>query len=227
MLAESIEHLSRAKKVELVGLLEERSRRQDANFTVVGLVCPDKGLTHSVVNEDDEWVHTDLPPDIYLPAKLEPVLKSKKRFIIVIGGRGSSKSVSIADICLIDAKHNGNKTYCLREYQSSIKNSVYNLLKEEYERLEFKGFDSQTASIRYKGKDVFQFAGIAKNVDSIKSAHGFKRFCVEEGQFISEESLTTLTPTARAKPHKGLPGEVSELEKENSTVSYKSVQRAA
>jgi phage terminase large subunit len=200
---------SESSTIELLQLLENKKRIEDNRTTVVGIVCPKKGLTHSITNKDNSWTTTKARPDIYLPAKLERVIKSNKRFIIVIGGRGSGKSVGIADICLVDAKRNGSKTYCLREYQSSIKNSVYNLLKEEYRRLEFNGFDSQSSSIRYQGEDVFQFAGISRNVDSIKSAHGFKRFCVEEAQFASDESLTALTPTARAKPKKGLPGDVS------------------
>ncbi len=187
--------------------------------TVVGLVHPERGHTHSVVRSGNDWLDTDKDPDVYLPAKLEPVLKSNKRFIVVIGGRGSGKSVGVADICLIDAKDTGSKTYCLREYQTSIKNSIFSLLKEEIKRLEFQNFDPQSNGIKYNAADAFQFAGLAKNVDSIKSAHGFKRYEVEEAQFISDESLTALTPTARKKPKKGMPNELEEIESDNSDVS--------
>lgn len=203
---QQIQSLTSQEKAKLLPFVREKKKRT----TVIGLVHPVKGLTHSIIKYKGSWVKTSREPEVYLATKLERVITSTKRFIIIIGGRGSGKSVGIADICLIDAKYNGSKTYCLREYQSSLKNSVYNLLKEEYERLELKGFDSQTASIRYNHKDVFQFAGISRNVDSIKSAHGFKRYAIEEGQFISDESLLALTPTARAKPKKGLPGEVTE-----------------
>ena len=117
----------------------------------------------------------------------------------------------MADLCLIEAKDMGSKTYFLREYQSSIKNSVHSLLKEEISRLEFEGFDVQTSAILHNKLDAFQFAGLAKNTDSIKSSHGFRRFSVEEAQFISQESLNTLTPTVRKKAKKGLP---SKFEKE-------------
>jgi len=153
---------------------------------------------------------------VYLAEKLEPVLTSTKRFIAVVGGRGSSKSLGIGGIRLIKAKDNEEKTYCLREFQSSIKNSVMSLLKDEIDRLELDGFDVLDTTIRRGDVDMFQFAGIARNVASIKSAHGFHCFFVEEAQFLSQESIDVLTPTARNKPNKGLP-RVSREEEEDLT----------
>ncbi len=204
--AEQIAALPRKQKIHLLALLGEKAKREALKIaSVVGFVCPDKGFTHAIKRSGGVWVKTEQAPDIYLPAKQERVLLSSKRFIVLIGGRGSTKSVSAGDICLVDARDNGSKTYCLREYQSSIKNSVHSLLKEEIDRLEFKDFEVLQNSIHYKGRDCFEFAGLARNVDSIKSAYGFKRFLVEESQSLSTESLRALTPTARAKPNKGLP----------------------
>lgn len=197
-------NLSFDQKIELVELLEEKQRRVK-HSTVVGLVCPDKGLTHCIKKVSGEWITVTDKAEVFLPAKLERVITSTKRFIIVIGGRGSAKSISIGDICLIKAKDEGVKTYCLREYQSSIKNSVHSLLKAEKERLGFEGFEALDNSIRYNGEDAFQFAGLARNVDSIKSAHGFKNYWTEESQTVSDASLKSLTPTARNAPNKGLP----------------------
>ncbi len=197
--------------------LELRKRAGELRtHTVVGFVSPKtKQLTKSLTNITGSWQPTDNAPDVFLAEKMERVLTTTKRFVVVIGGRASSKSVGIADICAIDAKDNGAKTYCLREYQSSIKNSVHSLLKSEITRLEFKGFEPQQQTILKDGEDVFQFAGISRNIESIKSAHGFKRFYIEEAQFISAESLETLTPTARNKPNKGLPS----IEREQEDIS--------
>ena len=201
-----ISTIPRKQRLELVQLLAEQQRRQSQKTnTVVGFVCPDKGFTHALKKVKGKWERTDQKPQIYLSAKTERVLTSEKRFIVIIGGRGSAKSVSAGDICLIGASDNAEKTYCLREYQSSIKNSVHSLLKEEIERLEFKGFEVLQNSIHFKDKDCFEFAGLARNVDSIKSAYGFKKFLIEEAQSLSVESLRALTPTARAKPNKGIP----------------------
>jgi len=202
--------LAMSERAELDMILAELERRQ-GNSTVIGIVHPKDGHTHSIVRRQGQWQTTTEDPQVYIPAKLEAVAKSKKRFIIVIGGRGSGKSVGIADICLTDAKDEGVKTYCLREFQTSIKNSIYSLLKDEISRLEFDGFEMQSNGIKYGEEDAFQFAGLSHNVDSIKSAHGFRRFEIEEAQFISEDSLTALTPTARKKPKKGMPTMMEEV----------------
>lgn len=215
MIAGALAIDDRRRELRCALLRDELKSREK---TVIGFVCPDKGHTHSIVKTDSGWTESQAEPSVYLPAKLERVVKSNKRFIIIIGGRGSAKSVSVADICLIKARDEGVKTYCLREYQSSIKNSVHSLLKEETARLGFHGFNVLQNSIEYKDEPTFQFAGLARNVDSIKSAHGFGLFWIEEGQFTSDNSLRTLTPTARNKPKAGLPGDVTEAI-ESDTVS--------
>jgi phage terminase large subunit len=198
-----------SKRLEALEI--QATQDQTSNHTVFGFVCPQKGFTHAISNEGGYWHETDDEPDVYLAAKLEPVVTTTKRYVILIGGRGSSKSLAGAAICLADAKDTGAKTFFLREFQTSIQDSVHSLLKDEIPRLGFEGFQVQDRKILYNGKNVFSFAGIARNHDSIKSAHGFKRFAVEESQFISEESLRALTPTARKKPKKGLPSEMEEV----------------
>lgn len=132
-----------------------------------------------------------------IPRKLLPLIQKEKRFKIVIGGRGSGKSHTIGDICLMDAQTKGIKTGCFREFQNSIDDSVHSLLSDEIERLGLQGFDTQTSAIKYAGNDVFKFRGLARNAESVKSMHGFKRFWVEEAQTISAKSLKLLTPTLR------------------------------
>ena len=185
----------------------ELRRRSSSNYTVVGFVDPVDGkLLYSLTNYSGDWSVTFDEPDVYLAEKFSRVLTSKKRFIVILGGRGSSKSVGVADVCLIDAKDENSKTYCLREFQTSIKSSVLSLLKEEVNRLEFSEHLTPTKSnVQMAGEDLFEFAGLARNIDSVKSAHGYKRYFVEEAQFLSQESLDTLTPTARNMAKKGLP----------------------
>lgn len=197
--------MNRAAKVEYLELLEEKQRRTATNSTVVGFVDPEKGLTHALSNKSGKWRPTKAEPDVYLASKLEKALLSNKRYIILYGGRGSTKSLAAGDISLIDAKDNDAKTYCLREFQSSIKNSVHSMLKEEIDRLEFDGFEVGAQVIKHNNKDMFEFAGLARNISSIKSSHGFKRYVIEESEFLSKESLEKLTPTARNKARKGLP----------------------
>lgn len=200
-----------ASQIQLKAVAEKERRQRDnteaRNHTVVGFVEPENGtLSFCMSDESGEWQISFDEPDVYLAEKLSRVLTSRKRFIIIIGGRGSSKSVGVVDITLVDAKDEQAKTYCLREFQSSIKSSVFSLLKEEINRLEFNEYlEASKSNIQYEGEDLFEFAGLARNIDSVKSSHGFKRFFVEEAQFLSEESIEILTPTARNMPRKGLP----------------------
>ena len=136
-------------------------------------------------------------PSMQLPRKLRPFLEKKKRFKIAVGGRGSAKSMSFADMCLMAAQTQGIKTGCFREFQNSIDDSVHSLLADEVDRLGLQGFEVQNQKILYKDQEVFKFRGLARNPEAIKSMHGFKRFWVEEAQTISLKSLRALTPTLR------------------------------
>lgn len=220
--AEAISKMPRADREELLLLLEERERRQaQRTRTVIGFVSPDGKHIHSLKQNSDKWAPTKDAPDLYLPSVMERVVRSNKRFIVLIGGRGSAKSISVADLVLMDARDNRSKTYCLREYQSSIRNSVHSLLKDEIDRHSFADFDVLQHTITYQDVPVFEFAGLARNVDSLKSAHGFKRFWVEEAQLMSHASMTALTPTARAKPNRGLPGDLGEaIDESNVSIVF-------
>ena len=136
-------------------------------------------------------------PKMQLPKKLRRFIDTPKRFKIAIGGRGSGKSMSFADMCLMDAQTKGIKTACFREFQNSIDDSVHALLKSEIERLNLQGFEVQNNQILLNQDPVFKFRGLARNPEGVKSMHGFQRFWVEEAQTISFNSLKALTPTLR------------------------------
>ena len=136
-------------------------------------------------------------PSMQLPKKLRRFIDTPKRFKIAIGGRGSGKSMSFADMCLMDAQTKGIKTACFREFQNSIDDSVHALLKSEIERLNLQGFEVQNNQILLNQDPVFKFRGLARNPEGVKSMHGFQRFWVEEAQTISFNSLKALTPTLR------------------------------
>lgn len=130
--------------------------------------------------------------------KLLPLLTKKKRFKIVIGGRGSGKSQGIGDILLVKGQNQPLKVGCFREFQNSIGDSVHSLLKEEAERMQFPYSGTNNEITNELGTE-FKFKGLARNPDSVKSMHGFDVFWVEEAQSISEDSLKLLTPTMRSE----------------------------
>lgn len=188
--------------------------------TVFGIVCPEKGYLYSIEHVGGEWIQTIKKPDIYIAKKLEIVAKSSKRFVVVIGGRGSGKSVQLLDIAMAGVKDLSDKVYCLREFQNSLEDSVHSLITAEYKRLEIDGFSTQNNIIYHQSGGSFKFKGLARNPASIKSAAGFRRFLIEEAQTISSESLKELTPTARNKAKAGLPQKflVDTEEEENAEI---------
>lgn len=136
---------------------------------------------------------------IEYPEKLEKFYTTKKRFKIAYGGRGAGKSKSFGKMLIKKSVTEGAKVGCLREYQNSIDDSVYSLIKEEIGILKAPGFNINKSYIDNKNGGGFRFKGLARSIESVKSSHGFKYFWLEEGQFISKDSLKTLTPTLREK----------------------------
>ena len=184
--------------------------------TVYGIVSPQDGkLLRSIKCANGEWIETDDSPEIYTAEKLERAVKSQKRFVIVIGGRGSMKSVGVVDIMLGGIRDYGDKVYFLREYQESIAESVHALNKEEIKRLGLEGFTIQENAIYHEGGGEAKYRGLSRNPESVKSAAGFRRFMVEEAATLSTASITNLTPTARNKAKFGLPDELVKDEDDN------------
>jgi phage terminase large subunit len=136
-------------------------------------------------------------PELTIPEKLLPLLEKPKRFKVVIGGRGSGKSQSVADIMMMKAETEQCKIGCFREFMNSLDDSVFSLIKEEIYRLQLDAFTPELRQIKLNGYEPFIFRGLARNVESVKSLHGCKYFWVEEAQTVSEESLRVLTPTLR------------------------------
>lgn len=135
--------------------------------------------------------------NIEVNRKLYPLLTKKKRFKIIIGGRGSGKSNGIADVALIKCMQ-GKKIACFREFQNSIRDSVYSLLCAEIDRLCLDGFTITRDEIHHSSGGLFIFKGLERNKESIKSMFGFDIAWIEEAQTISDESLKLLTPTIRS-----------------------------
>lgn len=191
------------------------SAKINSGSTVVGIVSKEGNLLRSLCQKNGKWVETDREPTAFVADKLEPLFTRPKRFTILIGGRGSGKSLAVGDYVLIDMHDNGANWFCLREYQNSIEASVHQLLSDEVNRIELDGFNTTKNIIGCSSGAEAHFTGIARNPDSVKSAFGFKGFWIEEAHNISKNSLETLTPTARNKPVKGLPDNMVEVGEDN------------
>lgn len=139
------------------------------------------------------------PIDLDLSTKLEPLFRSKKRYILLVGGRGSMKSWSVALRLIQCAIDYGDRILCVREIQNSIKDSVHRLLKDTIYRLQRESiFNITDNAITSKKSDgEFLFKGLWNNENSLKSTEGIDKCWVEEGQSMSRYSLDILSPTIR------------------------------
>lgn len=137
---------------------------------------------------------------VSLNKKLKPFVTTPKRYKIAWGGRGSSKSWTIARMLLLKAMQSPIRVLCLREIQDSIKDSVHKLLKDQIELLQLDGFIVQNDCIRHINGSEFLFKGLYTNLSKIKSFEGVDYCWIEEGESISALSWEILDPTIR-KPN--------------------------
>lgn len=121
------------------------------------------------------------------------------RYKVLHGGRGSSKSWTVARALLIQGAQRPMRILCTREVQKSIKESVKRLLDDQIEGLGLGAFyQSLETEIRGLNGTTFVFSGLASHtVDSVKSFEGCDVCWVEEAQTVSKKSWDILTPTIR------------------------------
>lgn len=137
--------------------------------------------------------------EVKIPSAFKPLLAEKHRYYIFWGGRGGGKSFGIADCLIIMALNRKIKCLCTREIQNSIRDSVYALLVQRIGDLGFGDLFTITHSeitCNATGSK-FIFAGLFRNVQSIKSIPGLTHCWIAEANTVSEESLTLLIPTIR------------------------------
>lgn len=138
--------------------------------------------------------------NVEFPPKLAAALFEPKRYLFVRGGRGSSKSWSVARALIILAFQSPHRILCTREIQKSIKQSVHQLLEDQINALGLSQFfEVLEKEIRGLNGSAFYFSGLSDQTsDSIKSFEGCTRVWCEEAQTISARSWKILTPTIRS-----------------------------
>lgn len=133
-----------------------------------------------------------------IPFKLEFFLKQKARYKICYGGRGSGKSVNIANSLLVRALNSKIRILCTRELQASISDSVHKLLSDLISQHKLDQYFTITqTSIRSVVASEFIFKGLRTNVNEIKSLEGIDICWVEEAAKVSQNSWDVLIPTIR------------------------------
>lgn len=144
------------------------------------------------------------PIRVDLPAWAK-CLAEPSRYKAIYGGRGGSKSHSIATQLVLDGAQKPLRILCAREVQKSIRDSARRLLADKIETCGLQGFYAGSTDTEIRGANgtLFVFAGLRGNADSIRSLEGVDRAWVEEARTVSQSSLDTLVPTIR-KDHSEL-----------------------
>lgn len=139
----------------------------------------------------DSDIRIEIPP--FYSFLAEPC-----RYKSIYGGRGAARSWSCARMLLGLAAARKKRILCAREYQSSIKDSVHQLLTGQIYELGLEQYYYVTRdSIRSTVGSEFIFKGLHANTTEIKSTENIDYCWVEEAQSTSKDSWDVLIPTIR------------------------------
>ena len=113
------------------------------------------------------------------------------------GGRGSGKSWQAGRRVIIRAAtEQDHHVLCVREYQTTLDDSVLTVLKRQIKLLNAGAYFHVTDhTIRSHRGGMFMFDGLFHNSDQIKSKEGVKTCWMEEAHSTSDDSWRYLIPT--------------------------------
>lgn len=136
--------------------------------------------------------------EVDVPEAFEPLLRSA-RYKGAHGGRGGGKSHFFAEQIILRCYAAKTRVACIREVQTTIKDSVKQLLVDKISKLGLQSsFQVLETEIRGPRGSLIVFRGMQSyNAENIKSLEDFDLAWIEEAQSLSERSLRLLRPTIR------------------------------
>ena len=137
----------------------------------------------------------------YLPAYIN-YFATHARYAILFGGAGSGKSVTAAQKVILQCLlHPGASILCIRKYRTSLRHSVFELLKSQ---LQNSGRAHQViASVtnltfQFQNRSQIRCLGL-DDPEKIKSIQGITSVWVEEATELREEDFAQLELRVRGK----------------------------
>lgn len=129
------------------------------------------------------------------------------RYKVPYGGRGSAKTWGVAGLAVAMGSAHQMRFLCVREYQSSIRDSVHQILSSRIIDLGLsRYYDVQREAIigkaRTKDSDGYRrtefiFAGVKTDPGKVKGTEDVDVCFIEEGEKISKQSWRDLHATVR------------------------------
>lgn len=133
--------------------------------------------------------------------KILEAMQKPQPIVVLIGGRGSGKSLGVGDWLTFEMDAKGYDIYCLREFQDSLSDSVHKVFKGSIkERLKLDGWDIQQSTVIAPNGASTTYKGANRNPDAMQSAQGYLRSWFEEAHRASQASLDKLLPTILRNP---------------------------
>lgn len=144
-------------------------------------------------------------PSIKLPPRLIPVFQGEARYRGAYGGRGSGKTRSFATMAAVQGARLAQAgatgvILCAREFMNSLDESSLSEIKAAILADPFLAswYEVGEKYVRTKDKRIeFVFAGLRRNLDSIKSKARIHLCWVDEAEPVSEGAWQKLIPTVR------------------------------
>lgn len=142
---------------------------------------------------------------IELPPKLVKLFNGKARYRCAYGGRGSGKTRSFAIMTAVWGMRLGKagvqgQILCAREFMNSLADSSFEEVKGAIESIDWLAeyYEVGERYIRSKDGNInYVFAGLRRNLDSIKSKARLLLCWVDEAETVSETAWMKLIPTVR------------------------------
>jgi phage terminase large subunit len=142
---------------------------------------------------------------VEIPAKLIPVFMGEADVRGAYGGRGSGKTRSFAKMAAVKGFQYGRQgisgiLLCARQFMNSLDDSSLEECKRAIEEEPFLAAYYEIGDRYIKSRDgrvSFAFAGLDRNIASIKSKGRILLCWVDEAEPVTDEAWTTLIPTLR------------------------------
>jgi phage terminase large subunit len=140
-----------------------------------------------------------------IPDKLVPVFEGHARVRGSFGGRGSAKTRTFALMTAVRGYQWGmagktGQILCLREFMNSLEDSSLEEIKSAIREVDWLNdyYEMGEKYIRSKdGRVSYVFAGLRRNIDSLKSKSRILLAWVDEAESVSEMAWQKLMPTVR------------------------------
>lgn len=140
-----------------------------------------------------------------IPDKLVPVFEGEADVRGAYGGRGSAKTRTFAKMTAVrahmwDMEGRDGIILCGRQFMNSLADSSLEEIKIAIREEDWLAphFDIGETYIRTKsGRISYSFAGLDRNIDSIKSKSRILLAWIEEAEPVTEEAWVKLIPTLR------------------------------